>query len=104
MNNIQIEIIPETIKLLKISDEEYFNNPEWKDYISNSKLSLINPDEGGSPEKFKSGFKQDYSESFDLGGAVHSVLLQKEYYEVNQIVKPSAKLGVFCHELYKHEI
>jgi hypothetical protein len=50
----QVEIIPESIRLLKIDDATYFG-PEYKDYISNSKLKLINPDEGGSREKYEQG-------------------------------------------------
>lgn len=97
---IRLEIIPESIQLLKITDEEYFSE-KYKDYVSNSKLSLINPEEGGSIEKFNLGFKSDYSDSFELGGAVHSVLLQPEYYEVSNITKPSSKLGFFCDKLYE---
>ena len=35
-----IRIIPESIELLKMSDEEYFSD-KYKDYVSNSSLSLF---------------------------------------------------------------
>ena len=54
-----IRILPETIRLVKMTDKEYFSS-ENKDYISNSKLGLINPDEGGSYEKY-SFFRHDRS-------------------------------------------
>ena len=37
-----IEIVPESIQLIKMTDEEYFSD-KYKDYISNSKLGLLNP-------------------------------------------------------------
>ena len=61
-----LEIIPESIQLIKMTDEEYFSE-KYKDYISNSKLSLIDPTAGGSPEKYLEGFKGSYNESFELG-------------------------------------
>jgi len=63
---VSIEIIPDSIELVKMDDATYFSE-QYKDYISNSKLSLINEDEGGSEEKFFSGFKSSFSDSFELG-------------------------------------
>lgn len=96
----EIEIIPESIQLLKMSDEEYFSE-KYKDYISNSKLSLINPDEGGSIEKYLSGFQSDYSESFELGSAVHCIVLQPDSYFVSELDKPTGKLGLFVNYVYE---
>lgn len=94
----EIHIIPETVRLVKMTDDEYFAE---KDYISNSKLSLINPDEDGSFEKFERGIKSEYSESFALGSVVHAMLLQPDYYIISDINKPSGKLGLFAEEVYK---
>ena len=47
---IIVRPIIDSLDVLDISDESYFN--EYKDYISNSRLSLINPDQGGSVEKY----------------------------------------------------
>ena len=83
-----------------MSDEEYFSEP-YKDYISNSKLGLINEEEGGSEEKFFSGFKSSFSESFELGSAVHALVLQPEFYFISKANKPTGKLGVFAEEVLK---
>lgn len=96
----EIKVVPGTIQLIRMTDAEYFSD-QYKDYISNSKLGLFNVDEGGSPEKFNSGFKESYSESFELGTAVHAMLLQAKDYHIANINKPSGKLGVFAMEVYK---
>ena len=101
LENVTISIIPESIQFLKMSDEEYFSD-KYKDYISNSKLGLLNPEEGGSREKFNSGFDQKYSPSFELGSAVHAMILQPEYYRIVDYKKPNGKLGVFAECVYKH--
>lgn len=98
---VQIEIIPESIQLIKITDAIYFSS-KYQDYISNSKLSLINPDEGGSYEKYKLGLNSENSPIyFELGSAVHSMLLQKNAYIISSICKPTGKLGNFAEELFK---
>ena len=94
----EIEIVEGSIQLLKMDDTEYFSE-KYSEYVSNSKLSLLNPDEGGSPEKFLTGFKQAYSESFELGSAVHAMVLQPESYHISDIRKPTAKLGIFAQEV-----
>lgn len=83
-----------------MTDEEYFSD-KYKDYISNSKLALINPDQGGSIEKFKAGFSGGFSDSFEVGSAVHGTLLQPGEFVVPDIYKPTAKLGLFVEEVYK---
>lgn len=95
-----IEIIPESIELIRISDEEYFSE-KYEHYISNSRLSLINPEQGGSFEKYEKGFDNAYSNSFELGSAVHAMFLQKGEFELSNIIKPSGKLGVFADEVLK---
>lgn len=95
-----IEIIPESIQLIRMSDEEYFSD-KYKDYISNSKLGMINPEEEGSLEKFLSGFKQDYSPSFELGSALHASVLQPDSYYISKFRKPGGKLGIFIEKLFE---
>lgn len=95
----EINIIPETIQLIKMSDEEYFSE-KYKDYISNSKLSMFNAEEDGSPEKFEQGFENKYSESFELGSAVHNMILQPDFYFVSKLNKPTAKLGLFVDTVF----
>jgi hypothetical protein len=97
----KVTIRPDSIQIIKLTDEEYFR--DYPDYVSNSKLSLIDPSEGGSVEKYNSGFQSSYSESFELGSAVHSMILQPEFYEISEIKKPSGKLGLFADEMYKYQ-
>lgn len=96
-----LEIIPESIQLIKMTDEEYFSE-KYKDYISNSKLSLIDPSTGGSPEKYLEGFKGSYNESFELGSAVHGVLLQPDEFYIPDIYKPTGKLGYSAELVFKY--
>ena len=95
---VKVEIIPESVELIKMTDEEYFGS--YKNYISNSRLGFLNESEGGSEEKFLTGFKSEYSESFELGSAVHSIVLQPDSYFISKITKPSGKLGVFIEHVF----
>lgn len=95
-----IEIIPNSVRIERMSDERYFSE-EFKDYISNSKLSLLNPEEDGSIEKLNAGFKQDYSSSYELGSAVHCMVLQENDFYISELRKPTGKFGMFLEEFYK---
>lgn len=82
-----------------ISDEEYFKLPG----ISNSKLKLLNPREGGSIELYKSGFPHGFNPSLSCGSAVHCILLQPEEFVLSDYEgKPSGKCGFFIDKFYKH--
>lgn len=96
-----LEVIPESIQLIKMTDSEYFSE-KYRDYVSNSKLSLINPDEGGSIEKFREGFPNSYSESFELGSAIHGMLLQLGEFEIPDLRKPTGKLGFFAEKVFEY--
>lgn len=101
----EIELIPlfDTIQLIEMSDEEYFSN-KWADYISNSKLALINPEQDGSPQIYKGGLSKHpkYSDSLVFGSAVHELVLQPENFKmINNIDRPTAKMGAMADELYK---
>jgi hypothetical protein len=76
-----------------MDDAEYFS-PKYSGYISNSKMGLINPAQGGSPSKFLQGFKSSNSQALALGSAVHEILLQPESFEIAEETKPSEKLGL----------
>lgn len=91
----EFKIIPITasVKRLKISDDEYFSN-KYSNYISNSKLGLLNSNQGGSPDKFKNGFDGGTTSSLMLGSAVHQLILQPESFKLGpKCHKPTAKLG-----------
>lgn len=90
----------DTLRLQKIDDEEYFSK-KYSNYISNSRLSLINPSQDGNPEKFFQGFKPTYSAAFDLGSGVHQMSLQGHLFEICKTVdKPTAKMGALADRLY----
>lgn len=100
-----VKLIPlfDTIQLIEMSDEEYFSE-KWAGYISNSTLALINPAQGGSPQIYKEGLSKHpkYFDSLVFGSAVHELVLQpKEFAVVNNVNRPTAKMGAMADELYK---
>lgn len=102
MDRVQITPLLDTLRLEKISDETYFSE-KYSNYISNSRLSLINPEQDGSEEKFFEGFKPIYSSSLSLGSAVHGLSLQPEFYTMcNDCCKPTGKAGFIADKYYPH--
>ena len=98
----KIQFLIETCRMEDISDDEYFSE-KYKHFVSNSKISLINPKQGGSPQKYRDGIKQSYNSSFEFGSAVHAILLQGDKFVLSDYIKkPSAKLGVFIDHIIKH--
>lgn len=86
-----------------IPDDTYFG-PQFHGFVSNSRLSLLNPLQGGTPDKFFSGTDNSYTDSFFLGTAVHEIILQPESFEIAEGVnRPTAKLGFMADELYGKE-
>ena len=82
-------------QLVDIPDEVYFGK-KYSNWVSNSKLSLINPDEGGSPEKFYKGLGENkiYSDALVFGSAIHELILQPELFMLNETIdRPSGKPG-----------
>lgn len=102
---ITLQPLVETIKFLDISDDEYFGN-RYKNYISNSKLSLINEAQGGSPLIYKEGLSvhNKYSDSLHFGSAVHALTLQPDDFVLTSINRPTAKMGFMADELYKYHL
>jgi hypothetical protein len=94
----------DTLKLEKIDDATYFSK-KYKNYISNSRLSLIDPTNDGSPKKFFEDFGSIsiYSDSIRMGSAVHELALQPESFVLcTEVDTPTAKLGYVCEWLYEH--
>ena len=90
----------DTLRLQKIDDEEYFSE-KYSNYISNSRLGLINPDQDGSPERFFAGFKPMYSAAFSLGTGVHCCTLQNDLFTIcDSVDKPTGKVGIIADKLY----
>ena len=109
LSEIKLTPLLDTLQLVKISDAEYFS-PKYGEYISNSRLGLLNPRQGGSPESFFIGFKDEgFISSLVIGSAVHELVLQNESFELAPALgKPTAKMGAMADELYpvwlKHPI
>lgn len=100
--SIKLKPLLETIRFIKMSDEEYFSDA-WSGYISNSSLTLINPEQDGSPETYKEGLSKHpkYSDSLIFGSAVHELVLQpEEFVLVINVDRPTAKMGAMADELY----
>lgn len=99
MSRIRFTPLIDTIQLLDISDEEYFG-PKYRDYISNSRLGKINPDQGGSWEKYQA-FSENLADALVFGSAVHELTLQPDDFElVPTIDRPTAKMGFMADKLY----
>ncbi len=100
-DKFKIKVIKDSIRRVQMSDEEYFG-PKYKNYVSNSKLGLLNPAQGGSPQKFFEGFKSSGSQAFALGSAVHQLTLEPNDYVLSDITTPSGKLGKMYAKFIEH--
>lgn len=73
-------------------------------FISNSFLSYINPDQGGSPKKaltfFESGIEKKQSISLERGSLLHDWHEHQEMFIVADVVKPEAVMGQWADALY----
>lgn len=90
------------IKFLDINggdmpDSEYFG---LKGYTSISRLKLLDPRRGGSPQKYQEGFSCGYNESLLCGTAVHAHILSPDEYIISDYEgKPAGKGGFFIEKL-----
>lgn len=103
INDIKIELIDESaVRLVDVPDEVYFGE-EYKNFISNSSMALINPAQGGSPTKFLTGFKGSKASggALELGTAVHRMILEKDKYFIDDVVKPTAKVALVMEKLFE---
>lgn len=68
LNSIEITPLIDTLRLQKISDAEYFSE-KFNGYISNSRLSLINPEQDNDPKAFFEGLSKHnkYSDALIFG-------------------------------------
>ena len=95
--SIKITPLLETLELSDIDDDTYFK----LDYISNSRLKYINPEQGGSPAKYFKGMESLYSNSIVFGSAVHGLVLQPEEFSLAMDVdRPTSKAGFMADDLY----
>lgn len=104
LSEIKITPILDTLRLEDISDDEYFSE-KYSNYISNSRLSLINPDQGGCPEDFFVTRPVQRSDSLRFGSAVHTLVLQKDsFLLVDSVDAPTAKahyMGEYLFDIMK---
>ena len=102
LSSFNIKPIISSAYHLDILDEEYFG-PNYRNFISNSKLKLINPDQGGTPESYKNGLKSEDTASLRLGSAIHELFLQSESFRLcENLHKPTAKLGEVIDRIRYH--
>lgn len=100
----EITMIPlkESVQRIEMSDERYFSS-EFKDYVSNSGLKYINPEQGGSLKEYFTGNHHFTSASLQLGSAVHEAVLQPESFTIaDKCNKPTAKLGLVADGIIKY--
>ena len=93
------------VRLLNISGEDMSDAIYYtlKGMTSISRLKLLDPKRGGSPEKYIQGFDFGYNESLLLGSAVHASILQPEDFEIADYQdKPAGKLGFFVEKVYEN--
>ncbi len=109
-SKITVEPILDSLEMKKIEDRFYFGD-EYKDYMSNSRLGLINPEQivrienkipiYGSYKEYLRGFDDSYRESFFIGTAYHQGFLQPEYFEMCDVVdRPTGQKGYIADLLY----
>lgn len=98
----KITFLPETCWFGKLEDKDYFSAP-YAGYVSNSRLGLIDPRKGGTPEKYFEGFNNSLNnQSFMLGSAVHCMTLQEELFELsNEVFLPSGVMCFIVEECYE---
>ena len=101
LNKIKLTFLTDSVRREKMSDERYFSE-EFSNYISNSRLKLINPDQEGSPELYEKGLQGESTTSLNIGSSVHELVLQPENFELGpDLNKPTAKLGMVIDAIYE---
>lgn len=100
LSEIKITPLLDTLHLEDVSDEEYFSE-KFSNYISNSRLSLINPEQGGCPDDFFVTRPVQRSDSLRFGIAVHTLVLQKDdFFLVDSVDAPTAKAHYMAEYLF----
>lgn len=104
-STVKLRPLTDSIVIKDISDAEYFSKA-YGDYISNSRLKLINPDENGTPKKFFEGLNNNkiYSDALIFGSAVHELTLQPTEFFLTDIDRPTAKAGFMADYIWDNFI
>lgn len=73
--------------------------------ISNSSLANINPEQGGSPQKYKQYIDGDLDKinslSLDRGRLIHKWIEDKNSFEVSEIIEPPEMAVNWCKEVIR---
>ena len=73
--------------------------------ISNSAMSSLNPEEGGSPQKFLSFFdenkEQKSTRSLNNGKVVHAYIEDKESFIIDDLDRPSESICIWVEEILR---
>lgn len=100
LSEIKITPLLDTLHLEDISDNEYFSE-KFSNYISNSRLTYINPEQGGCPEDFFMKRPVQRSDSLRFGSAVHTLVLQKDdFILIDSVDAPTAKAHYMAEYLF----
>jgi len=103
LDGIKITPLMDTLRLENISDASYFGE-QYSDFISNSRMGLINPAQGGTPEAYFQGLSKNakFTTSLAFGTAVHELSLQPEsFFLCEDVAAPTAKVGLMADWLWK---
>lgn len=106
LQKIKITPLLNTLRLEKIDDSTYFSE-KYSNYISNSRLSLINPEQDNDPQAFFEGLSKHnkYSDVLIFGSAVHQLTLQPESFKlVDSVNRPTGKVGHICDFLWNNKL
>jgi hypothetical protein len=87
---------------MKITENPYYSS----DRISNSKLSLINPEQGGSPALYRAVNAGEMEKkehlSLERGKLVHLFLLEPAGFIVADVEKPSPAIQAVIDDMYRN--
>lgn len=101
-DDFTITPIKGSVRKEEINDEIYFSKA-YSNYISNSRLKLINPIEEGSPIAYREKKFTAKTQALSLGSAVHELYLQGDSFTlVEGLNKPPAKLGEVVEVVKKY--
>lgn len=101
LSQISIKPLIETLRVEDIDDNTYFSN-KYSNYISNSRLSKINPDQDGSPTEFFDNWGKTKlnTTSLEYGSWLHTLVLQPNDFFLTDVARPTAKMGLMADYIY----
>ena len=102
LDTLSLYLAEGSVRREKISDELYFS-ARYKHCTSNSKLRLINKEQGGSAKEYFEGGFGPKTSSLALGTGVHCAILEPEEFQIAPALgRPTAKLGDVLDAIIKY--